>query len=664
MLKFFSRAALLLGLTGPALAEPALDRITLSTGGVGQFEFIADVDGAATLPLVIPLDQVDDLLKSLRVDDAAGPSTLRMPGRQPLAESFRPLPFGPDAFASTEALLGALVGEAVRVGGVDGRILAVAPFEAALPEGRGTTTRHRLTIATAAGIETAVLQDTPAVAFASATLRDQIGTALAAIAAQRVQDRRTAQLTLAAGGRRSVRFGYVMPVPVWKAAYRLTSAEAPAGSRLQGFAVVENLSGQDWSNVEVRLTSGQPVLFHQPLYEAVFATRPEAPVDIPNRIVPRLDPGATLLQDEPAPPPPAAPLPEAPGPMRSQAARPRVAMAPAPPPADVRQSVAQVEFRLADRVSAASGETMLLPILDRTMPAVSVALFQADTDARHPLVAMLLTNDTGGALPPGLVTLFEPQADGPASFVGDARLPTVPPGEARLISFAADLAVTIDTTRDSDVRITTARAARGVLEVVSRETATTRYRVTTPATSGRTVVIEQPRRDGWSLVDPTAAGQPAITITQTPGHTRLMRTVAAATTQTIEVTLERPRSERLVLTETATARLLAVAQEGRLSPELRTALTRAAGLRAELDRRQAVVRGIAERRGSIVADQDRLRQNLGAVPANSELARRYLAQLQQQETQLDALRTQADAAQRAAEEADTAQKEFLAALAL
>ena len=655
------RAALLLLVVSPALAtEPVLDRVTLSSGGVGQFEFTADIEGTATLPLAVPLDQVDDLLKSLRVDDPAGglPS-LRLPGREPLSESFRPLPFGPAAFNSPESLLGALIGEAVRLpaAGIAGRILAVTPFETALPEG-GTLIRHHLTIATDAGIATAVLQDVPGVEFDSEALRRQIASALTAIATQRVQDRRTVQLTLGDGGQRSVRFGYVVPAPVWKASYRLTVPEgnAPGPAALQGFAVVENLSGQDWRNIEMLLTSGQPVLYHQPLYEAVLTTRPEAPVEVPNRITPQPDAGTVPLQAmAPMPSPPAmSAAPFAKMLRESDAA----AALPAPQPSETRQSVAQVEFRLAGRVTAASGETMLLPIAQREIPARRVALFQPDADPRHPLVALLLTNADSGALPPGLVTLFERRADGTAGFIGDARLPIVQPGAERLLSFATDLAVSIDTTHGADSQVTSGRAAGGVLELLRRERATTTYRVTTPAGSGRTVLIEQPRRDGWNLVEPS--GDVALTPTQY----RISRAIPAGVTETIEVVLERPRSERIMLTDTGTPRLLAMAQEGRLSPELRAAMTRAAGLRTELDRRNTTAHALMDRRAAIVADQDRVRKNLAAVPANSEPQRRYLGQLQQQETQLATLQAQAEAAQRAVDDADAALREYLAALTL
>ncbi len=657
------RAALLLIVTNPALAadpvfaEPMLDRVTLSSGGVGQFEFTADVEGTATLPLAVPLDQVDDLLKSLRVDDPAGglPS-LRLPGREPLSESFRPLPFGPAVFNSPEALLGALIGEAVRVpaAGIDGRILAVTPFETALPDG-GTITRHRLTIATDTGIATAVLQDVPGVEFEAEALRRQIASALTAIAAQRVQDRRIVRLSLGDGGRRSVRFGYVVPAPVWKASYRLTVPEGDATglAALQGFAVVENLSGQDWHDVEVLLTSGQPVLYHQPLYAAVFTTRPEAPIEVPNRIDPQPDAGAAPLQSMAQVASPPAPAPSARRLQETEAA----STVP-PPPSEIRQSVAQVEFRLTGRVTAASGETMLLPIAQRDIPARRVALFQPDADPRHPLVALLLTNDGAGALPPGLVTLFERRADGTSGFIGDARLPVLQPGAERLLSFATDLTVSIDTTRGADSQVTSGRAANGVLELLRRERATTTYRITTPAGSGRTVLIEQPRRDGWDLVTPSRD------VGLTPTQYRISRAIPADVTEGIEVVLERPRSERIVLADTGTPRLLAMAQEGRLSPELRAAMSQAAGLRTELDRRNTAARALADRRAAIVADQDRVRKNLAAVPANSELQRRYLSQLQQQETQLATLQAQAETAQRAADDADAALRDYLATLTL
>ena len=49
----------------------------LSAAGVGYFEFSAPVEGAASLGLDVPLDQVDDVLRSLAVFDI---QQLTMPG--------------------------------------------------------------------------------------------------------------------------------------------------------------------------------------------------------------------------------------------------------------------------------------------------------------------------------------------------------------------------------------------------------------------------------------------------------------------------------------------------------------------------------------------------------------------------------------------------------
>ncbi len=634
----------LLLLAPPArAADPVLSRVTLSSGGVAQYEFTADIDGAATLPLDVPLDQVDDLLKSLRVDDPAGPPSLRLPGREPLSESFRTLPFAPTAFASADALLGALIGEGVRLpgSGVTGRVLAVTAFEAATPQ--ATMTRHRLTIMTGVGVETAVLEDTPSVELTSDALRTQIGAALGAIAQARVQDRRTVQLTLAPGGPRTLRFGYVTPAPVWKASYRLTIPAEGDGARLQAFAVVESLSGRTWRDVQVVLTSGQPVLYHQPLYEAVFTTRPEAPVEVPNRLTPQVDQGSAPL---PAmAPPPSSPSPS-PALMGAGFARMEArAAAPAAALAEARQSVAQVSFTLATRISAASGETLLLPIIDRTVPARRVALIQPGQP--NPLVALLLRNDGTGAWPPGLATLYQRNTDQPG-FIGDARLPAIQPQEDRLASFAADLAVRVDTSQEADALITTGRAARGVLELVRQERAVTSYRITTPPGSGRTMLVDHPKREGWTLAEP------GTDVAETPTAYRITRTVPPGTTETLRVVLTRPRGERIVLTDLPTPRLLALSEEGVLSPALRASLARAVQLRAELDRRTQALAGLQQRREAIVADQDRIRQNLNAVPAQSELQRRYLGQMQQQETELAALATQDASARRAVADAEAA----------
>ena len=62
--------------------------------------------------------------------------------------------------------------------------------------------------------------------------------------------------------------------------------------RLLGWSVIENMSGQDWEEVELTLVSGNPVTFRQALYAAYYASRPEVPVEVLGRVLPSPDTGA------------------------------------------------------------------------------------------------------------------------------------------------------------------------------------------------------------------------------------------------------------------------------------------------------------------------------------------------------------------------------------
>ena len=265
---------LVMVLADAAAAELTLKRVLLSTGGVGYFEHEAVIDGNATLELEVRLDQVDDVLKSIVVfDDKGGVGAISLPGREPLAQVFRDLPFGPEALVSRAALLNALRGARVRVAGdrlIEGRLLAVEPEVTRLPGDGGTITRHRVSLMAVSGLRQFILEDAETLEFIDPALGAQVEQALAAIAAHRAHDKRRLIIEMLGAGRRTVRVAYVVATPLWKATYRLILS--PEGGEpsalLQGWAVIENMSGMAWDGVELTLASGNPVTFRQALYTA------------------------------------------------------------------------------------------------------------------------------------------------------------------------------------------------------------------------------------------------------------------------------------------------------------------------------------------------------------------------------------------------------------
>ncbi|MCB9948169.1 MAG: hypothetical protein H6842_10115, partial [Rhodospirillaceae bacterium] len=269
--------ALGLGLSaGSALADDLeLRRVMLSTGGVGYFEYEATVDGDADLNLSVRLDQVNDVLKSIVVyDDQGGIGEISLPGLEPLSDVFRELPFDQSALASPVALLNALRGAEVESFGsraIRGRIIAVEQEVQETGDG-GIVYHNRLSLLTDLGIQQLVLEQSDAVRFVDPELQAAVSEALAALAENNAQDRRELSVSTSGDTQRAVRVAYVVEAPLWKGSYRLTLSDDPAVTTadVQGWAVLENLSGEDWDDVDLTVVSGNPVTFRQALYTAYY----------------------------------------------------------------------------------------------------------------------------------------------------------------------------------------------------------------------------------------------------------------------------------------------------------------------------------------------------------------------------------------------------------
>ncbi|KAA0573886.1 hypothetical protein [Azospirillum sp. Sh1] len=694
---------------GPAGGQLALTRVLLSTGGVGYFEYEAAVSGDADLSLEVRRDQVDDVLKSIVVyDDKGGVGTIALPGAEPLDTAFRELPFSADDLTSPAALLNAMRGAEVTTGGsrqLTGRLMSVTEETARLPGNDGaTTTRHRVTLMTADGLRQLVLEEADALRFTDPAVQAQIDRALSAVAENARRERR--RLTVhsrapqdgQAAGERRVRVGFVAEMPLWKATYRLSlgtglgqngqgqNGQADKGKgALQGWAVLENLSGEDWRGVDLTVVSGNPVTLRQALYTPYFVERPEVPVEVLGRVLPSADEGAVTLNDArsamraqseasragappvtamAAPPPmPGAPAPAPMGEALAKAA-PYGSAAGTPAMAAVQGAEAgaaegaQVLFHYPQPVSVPNGGTLMMPIAASTLPVERVALYQPAADARHPLASLRLRNDGDTALPPGLLTFYD-RGTANSAYVGDARMATLPAGESRLLSFAVDQAVTVDREEKPSRRLSRATIADGVLTLSVIDRQSTTYTVAGAPDADRDVVIEHPRRPGWELTEP-ANGKPEATATAY----RLPLAVPAGKTVTLTATLERPRQERIVLTDLTADQIAARASAPELPAEVRQALTTLAGLRAAVAEKERRIAELEHERAERIADQDRLRENLKALPAGSDLHKRTLAKMAEAENRLDALARDLTTARSEAEAARQTLRERVKALAI
>jgi hypothetical protein len=647
-----------------ATNDLTLKRVMLSSGGVGYFEYEARVSsGEAVLKLPVRMDQVDDVLKSAVVfDDKGGAGTIQLPSRAPLSDIFKGLPFGPSALDSAPELIAALKGAEVRVSGPDsleGRIVAVNEETQRAGEDREIV-RHRVSVMTSGGLRQFVLEEATSVDFKDAVLQGQIESALKSLSEHREGQARTLTIRSTGDRSRTITVGFVAGAPLWKSSYRITTAEKQDKAWLQGWAVLENVSGADWKDVQLTLASGNPVTFRQALYQTYYVDRPEVPVEIMGRIMPKTDEGAVDVEEaqnarggeRAMPRMKAAPAPVAPPPPPMPAMAPQPEMADAvaeaapsfdaltggAPASTAKEEASQVTFTLPGTVTVMNGQSLSVPIVNKQAGATRIALFQPSTHPRNPLNAVKLVNDTGSGLPGGVVTLYHRDEKGIASYVGDARVTAIPNGETRMLAFSLDQKVIVDSAQKFDKTVSKLAIANGVLTASSVDVEETTYTVKGAAGEARSLVIEHPRRPGWTLTAPDPK-----TAEMTDTQFRIPVAVNAGETLTLKVSSEWPRDDQIALVNLSTEQFMLYANNARLTDAQRAAFSKMAELKRAIDATDSVAQTENQARDRVFEEQARIRENIAAAPAGSDLQRRYTRSMNELEDQAEARKRALDA---------------------
>ncbi len=118
--------------------------------------------------------------------------------------------------------------------------------------------------------------------------------------------------------------GYVAATPVWRPSYRIVVQDG--GADLQAWGIVENVSGEDWKDVELSLVAGAPIAFESTLGDPVTPPRPV--VTDSGEVIAAVPEGVTSLNEREGGavnrvgPPPGAPAPAPPPMAEAQADEP------------------------------------------------------------------------------------------------------------------------------------------------------------------------------------------------------------------------------------------------------------------------------------------------------------------------------------------------------
>ncbi len=564
-------------------------KAVLYTNGVGYFEREGTLPGGSDIEISCRLGEVNDLLKSLTVQDLdggkAGTVTLASPSDpesataglenflegNPTWQEILLLARGtqvevtldpPTAAAAVPAPVTGIV-VSLEVPPPPRQVEVFQPDNQPTPSGLGYQQREstvpvkyrsmdgsaaqqrtvmtnplpaRLQLLTAQGYVTIKLDQIRQVKLLDAPLEQRIRQAMSKV--QRPFEALGNQLTsvrlhVNGEGQRRIRIGYLREQPLWKTCYRLM-LDQQNQAQLQGWAIVENTSDEDWQQINLTLIAGQPVSFRMDLHTTLQPTRPEAMVPSYKPFLPR---GYQALFDRQSGP--VANLPElgtermdmakqsrplgmggmggglggsmggggfsGMGGMGGMGGMPANRGEPKAADTQAGQQAAPLgsyfEYTIAEPVSLQQGKTTMVPMLQLAIPAERLSLYQADEPHAKALLALRLRNESKTLLAAGPISLFENR-----QFVGEAQLPEVAIGAKTFLTYGVDAGLTIKplhpkiTVRPTEVELHYATLT-GFTGKVVEETSRT-YELHNRNADARRVLIEQRRAENSKLIKP------------------------------------------------------------------------------------------------------------------------------------------------------------------
>jgi hypothetical protein len=671
-------------------AEPSLplEKVVLFTSGVGFFQHAGQVTDDASVEMKFAADDVNDLLKSMVLEDLGGGtvSTVSYASRDPITKTLGTFAVNLTDNPSLGQILGRLRGEKIEVDAAapaTGTIVGVE--KRTVPAGENKTVEKEfITLLTAEGLKTLALDTITRIKLVDPRLQGELEKALAVLALGHDNDKKAVKLEFRGKGPRNVRVGYVQESPLWKTSYRLVVDDAAAArpdkkpeALLQGWAIVENTTDQDWKDVRMELVSGRPISFRMDLYQPLYVPRPQVMPELYASLMPQLYgqslADATLEFER-------AKAGEANGaPLAKRAARmeardlaggtPSAAAAPMEESLARRAADADGAFAIAGIQSVAAGANLgelfryaiekpvtierqrsaMLPIVGEKVAAEKVAIYDDRVLAKHPLSGLRLVNSTKLNLMQGPVTVFEAGA-----YAGDARIEDMAPGSERLVSYAVDLDVEVNPRMEQQPEeIVSVKIAKGTLIATRKYARKKVFEIKNSSEKPVKLLIEHPRDGGWNLVAPKEAAE------TTRDRYRFAVVAEPGKPAKLEVAEERPDVQHVALTNLDDNLILFYSRAKVTSPAVKEALEQVIAKKRMI---AEIVRAKQEKEREIQVveqEQNRIRQNMAQLDRTNDLYAKYVKKFAEQEDRVEALRKEITALIQKEQEARKALDDYL-----
>jgi hypothetical protein len=644
----------------PAAAQPAAKQadvpvkaVVLYSSGVGYFEHFGTVQGDGSTQLNFKTQQINDILKSLVLQDLDGGkvSAITYPSQDPIAKTLASFQVNISTNPPLADLLNQLRGARVTVGYLsetrNGVILGVEKRPMLQLPGSPPVDTWMVNLLDGPTIRQIELNKINDVKLEDAKLQEEITRALSALSQARDQDKKPVSIAFQGQGDRRVRIGYVVETPVWKTSYRLLlpGGGADEKSNLQGWAIVENQTDNDWTDVQLSLVSGRPISFIQDLYQPLYIPRPVVVPELYASLRPQMYEGgraeakgtARFEQAQKAmrAAPAAAPVP---GGVAADSDRYVDAMArPMDPSASVSSvasasKVGELFQYTVGNVTLPRQKSAMLPIITDPIEVEKLSIYNAAVLPKNPLNGARVKNTTDKHLLAGPITVLEG-----STYAGDAQIDNLPPGQERLLSYGIDLQVRVDSTSHRNTNaVQTGKIVKGVLQLKRKLVSEQDYTIDNKSDHVKSVIVEHPIKTGWKLIDTDKPIETTDTLYRFKGS------VEAGKASKLTVKEEIVTGEQIALLNCDPGAMAIFVQTGEIPESVREQITKAIQLK------QAIMtseQSINERNGQIARiteEQNRIRENMKTVDRAGQYYRRLEGKLNEQESQIEKLQGERD----------------------
>ncbi len=470
---------------------------------------------------------------------------------------------------------------------------------------------------------------------------------------------------------------YVVEMPAWKPAYRLVIDKVSERSLLQGWAVVDNVSGDDWKDVKLSLTAGTPLAFTYDLYTPRFPKRPhlEARDEIA-QLAPEAfmssggiaagEADGALAADEAAPPAaereealrsgagsgrgyggPAKKSKKASANKDASALYPSTASAAPPPPPAVQMADLEKNFRtlvagnavgslfrydVAEPITVGERQSALVNIVNAKVPGEDVLLFRVGQDQVSPYRSVRFKNDSGFVLEAGPMAIYR-QDDGGGTFLGEALAQRIEKGAGTFVPYALDGRVRVQLAQENrEEGVQLVRIARGIITCETKRITRWKYDVDNGSNEEATMYARRERRTGWKVV-----GQDKMI---EEGGAYYVPIKLAKTGRTkIEVEEQTPSRQDVDIWNSFGRQVIAMyLKNASADPKIEAQLREVITLRERIDQIEGKLSATEEQRSVQSERQAEVRENLKALgksTANADLKRKLEITLTELETGLN-----------------------------